>query len=233
MDGSDSSYINLTDPFIQKSSGIRVVVCLTCALSVIGSLLIIASFVCFKELRTRVRLILVHLSLMDLGAAMANLIGAVVYFDWYYQSQNVSEPVEVSCVAQAAVAVFCTISSVLWTILLALYLYFLVVHEGSGLAKYTFYLFGALSYLLPLFVTAWLVATKKLGYSPYDSSGWCSLIVVPAGEEGMEADLIASIIGYDIWILLTMILVPVLYIAIRLHVHNRVSIITHNYHSRE
>lgn len=226
-DGDDDIYriINPNDPFTHKRSGIRVVVCLTCAFSVIGSLLIIASYIFYKELRTRVRLILVHLSLMDFGAAIANFIGAVVYFDQYYLNspQNVSEPVQISCVTQAAVALFCTNSSVLWTIMLALYLYFLIVHAGSRWAKYSFYLFGALSYLLPLFVTVWLLATHRLGYAPYDSSGWCSLIVVQPGMEGEEADLIVSIIGYDIWILLTMVLVPVLYVSIKLHVRHRVS----------
>ena len=217
--GSSPAFI-ITDPFVHKNDGVRAVVGITCLLSMTGSLLIIASYVFYKELRTRVRLILVHLSVMDFGVGLANFIGATVYFDEYYISGGgvVSDAVSVSCKAQAFVALFCTNSSVLWTIMLAVYLYFLIVHAESALARYSFYFFGTLCYLLPLVVGVWLLCTNRLGSSPRDSSGWCTVIVTTEGD----IDLLVSVVGYDMWILLTMVIVPFLYIAIRLHVRNQV-----------
>ena len=64
---------------------------------------------------------------MDFGVGLANFIGATVYFDEYYISGGGAcdaMQYEVSCKAQAFVALFCTNSSVLWTIMLAVYLYF-------------------------------------------------------------------------------------------------------------
>ena len=40
--------------------------------------------ICFKKWRTRTRDILVHISVMDFGVALANLIEDVVYFDRFY-----------------------------------------------------------------------------------------------------------------------------------------------------
>ena len=219
-----ASNITPPSPFVFKNDGVRAVVGITCLLSMSGSLLIIASYVFYKELRTRVRLILVHLSLMDLGVGLANFIGVAVYFDQYFSKGGAasSEAVLVSCQAQAFVALFCTNSSVLWTIMLAVYLYLLIVHAESTLARYSLYIFGTLCYLLPLMVSVWLLATGRLGYSPYDSSGWCTIIVT--SSDGTSVDLLVSVIGYDIWILLTIVIVPILYIAIRIHVRNKVTI---------
>ena len=224
---SDMPAMNLTpdiSPFSNQTGGVRAVVSVTCFLSMIGSLLIIASYVFFKELRTRVRLILVHLSVMDFGVGLANFIGVTVYFNQYYQkvyngNETIPFIVNASCKVQATVALFCTNSSVLWTIMLAMYLYFLIVHSENSWARYSFYIFGALCYILPLIVTVWLLVEDRLGYSPYDSSGWCTIKVYYADG---KVDLFTSILGYDIWILLTMVLVPFLYLAIRLHVRNRV-----------
>lgn len=222
--GSYFPSINITpsNPFLEKE-GVRVVVGLTCSFSVVGSLLIIISFLFVKELRSRSRLILFHLSLMDFGAALANLVGTVVYFDQYYIKNETTEAVNIACVSQAAIALFCSNSSVLWTITLAIYLYVLIVLSNSEQAKYTLYIFGSISYILPLVITIWLLAIERLGYAPYDSSGWCSIIVIKVSDHTPEQpDLFVSVVGYDMWIILTMILVPIIYVAIQLYVHNKV-----------
>ena len=84
---SDSIPWNSTtnaDAFLVKQTGERTVVGITCGLSAVGAMLIFLSYVCFKKRRTRTREILVHISVMDFGVALANLIGDVVYFDRFY-----------------------------------------------------------------------------------------------------------------------------------------------------
>ena len=70
--------------FLTKGWPVRLIVGVTCFLSIVGAILIILSYVCFKNLRTRAREVLFHLSLMDLGVAAANFIGDIVYFDQFY-----------------------------------------------------------------------------------------------------------------------------------------------------
>lgn len=236
--------------FWAKGPPFRAVIGLVCLLSVIGSLLIIFSYVFFKSLRSRARLILVHLSIADLGVGLANLVGNFIYFDRFYftanevpihnQTVNVSlfsedsdldmpcvsfhQPSNIAirqlCVSQAFIAHYFTHASILWTISLAVFLYFLIVHNTTKLANYSLTLSYPLCYLLPLLVCIWLVVTDRFGYSPANT-GWCSILIVNAETD--KPDIYAAAFGYDLWIYLGMILVPILYLAVQLYIREKVS----------
>ena len=209
--------------FLIKGLAVRLTVGATCLLSIVGATLIILSYACFKSLRTKAREILLHLSLMDFGVAAANFIGDVVNFDKFYNSTTGPiEAVKNLCTAQAFFAVYFTLGSVLWTISLAVYLYFLLVHRTTKNAKYFIYFSYVLCWGLPFFVTLWLVLTKRLGYSPYNASGWCSMIAV--NPKTQAKDYFAVVIGYDLWIYLAMVLVPVMYCSVRWFLREEVSV---------
>ena len=126
--------------FREKDVGIRAVVGVTCCLSIIGSLLIILSYIVQKD-RTKIREILVHISVMDLGVSLANLIGVAVYFDRYYQKIHGAHiaPVYIDnmCKTQAFFAAYCTLGSVFWTTALAGYLYVVILYHREP--KYSIY----------------------------------------------------------------------------------------------
>ena len=239
------------DPFRNKKMWVRAVSMTSCSLSIVGSLLIIASFVCFKELRSRGRQILVNLSAMDLGVAIANLVGAAVYFDGYYHLigdlgkcttkytpifskrlyiDNVSVmcptsgTIEGLCISQSFFSVYFTHASILWTISLSCYLYFRIIHYGTKLALYSLIFSYVFCYLMPLFLSVWLVMTDKLGYSPYESSGWCSIIMKDPADP-TKRDVFVSIFGYNLWIVLTFVLVPILSLCVHFYVRHEVSLI--------
>ncbi len=232
---SDYAYAN---DFFTKGVAVRGVVGATCCLSIVGSFLIAMSYICFKQLRTKARLVLVHISIMDFGVAAANLIGLTVYFDHFYQvvpanPNGSASPDDIFivppstgvhnlCVAQAFFAVYFTLGSISWTVCLALYLYFaLVYYDSQHHARWFQWFSYAFGYGLPLFISLWLVLTGKLGYSPYNSSGWCTLILIDPATQ--ERDIYAAIIGYDLWIYLTLILVPLLYLSLKGYLQNEVS----------
>ena len=244
---------SVSTAFKSKDVGIRSVVILTCSLSVLGSLAIILSFACFRQLRSKPREILLHISIMDLGVSLANLLGAAVYFDQYYHTPavNITDPadfafqptratdeppaadgdagpvaqfsapraVEDLCVAQAFFAGFFTLGSVLWTVFLSVYIYFyLLFHKTRPqLPKRSLPFAGVLCYGLPLAVMAWLVSTGRLGYAPYNSSGWCTLIVQDPATG--ERDILAVVLGNDLWIYLAMLLIPIMYFASLSYLH--------------
>ena len=217
-------------PFIDKQIDERVVICVTCGLSILGSLLIILSYVCFRSLRTRTREILVHISVMDLGCAATNLVGAAAYFDQYYRRDHcfgqdisvhprvcpVNATINALCVTQAFFAGYFTYGSILWTLSLSLYLYFLIAHHDTSLAKYCRWLSYVVCYALPLCVCVWLLVTGHLGYSPYESEGWCALRGV--NPLTRERSYVVSVIGYDLWIYMVMVLIPVLSLSVHLHI---------------
>ena len=223
----------LTETFLVKSKTLRAVVGLSCSLSVLGSLLIILSFIFFKKRRTRARKILLHISLMDLGVALSNLIGLSVYFDRYYthhqlnSSYTVPSYIEGLCKTQAFFALFCTYSSILWTIALAGFLYCLIIHSKTRIFIYFYWFCHVFCYCLPLLVSLWLVLTKRLGYSPYDSAGWCSLITKRSVQSQHHVnDIYITVLGYDLWIYLAIITIPILYASMRCYLANQVSLLS-------
>ena len=60
---------------MSEATALRVVGLLSAGLSIVGSSLIIMSFVLWRDLRTTTRRLLVYLSVCDLVTALFNLIG--------------------------------------------------------------------------------------------------------------------------------------------------------------
>ena len=138
-------------PFIYKDVPVRAVVVITCILSILGAFLIILCYCLFKKLCTIGGTILVHLSIMDIGVALPNLVGVVVYFDQFYimstslTSQMSPQPL-ISCVTHRLFVEY--ISPLEWTASLAVYLYFRIVHSvGTAQLKVIFWLCCVFSYL--------------------------------------------------------------------------------------
>ena len=224
----------------------------TCSLSIIGTLLIILSFICCKDLRSRGRQILVHISLMDLGVATFNLVGVAVYFDRFFckipsedcntSISNIfilphhadgrqpfhdlimcptSPMMQNLCLSQAALSLYFTYGSILWTNSLSCYLYFRILHRSTKLAQYCLYFSYFFCYGMPLLLTMWLLFTGRLGYSPYESSGWCSIILMDPLTK--EKDIYVSLFGYNLWILLTFFFIPILSCTVHINVREEVS----------
>ena len=219
--------------FLNKRESVRIVVGITCVLSMTGAFLIVISFACFKTLRSTVRLILVHLSLMDFCVALANLVGDVANFDSYYYNlsrmscgdllparHSANTVINQLCVAQAAIALYSTVSSVLWTTSLAVYLYFLIVHHRTRLARYSLWFSYVFCYGLPIVVTVWAVLTSRVGYSPFNTSGWCGPIL--HDPQTGKLNKFFAVMVYDLWIYLTMFSIPVLFLGIRIYLADQV-----------
>lgn len=210
-----------------ENIGVRVVVGIVCILTILGSVVIIVSYLCFRSLRTKARLILVHISVMDLAVGASNLVGLLVFYRYYNVPNSPLPPsLDGFCKFQAFVAEYATLSSVLWTVSLGVYIYILVSPAIVTLAlDKTFHTrfvraSCALSYGLPLVVTLWLLLTGRLGYSPEDSAGWCT--VVTFNNATGRDDAYVSFIGYDLWMYLAILLITVLYVASRLNLRNQV-----------
>ena len=181
-DFTEKTYNNVNGPFFDRHAALRVVVGITCFLSMFGSALIIFSYFFIKDIKTKSRQILVHLSLADFGVACCNFVGVSVYFDQYIRYCPTEEQFETGeimthfnvasqhsvlpcnvllgmCKAQAFLAGFSTVASVLWTLGLAMYIYCLVVHSKNKVHDKVLYVACAVCWGLPLFICLWLVST--------------------------------------------------------------------------
>lgn len=213
--------------FWEKGTPFRILTGLTCLLSICGAVLIIASYVFFKTLRNRARLILVHLSLMDLGVALSNLIGNAINFESYYVTINStcivfkhhSPSIHHLCETQAFFSHFFTIGSVLWTISLAVYLYCLLMHYRTALASRSLKASYILCYGFPLGICVWLLLSDKFGFA---GQGWCTTLFIDIATG--QPDIFVAVFGYDLWVYFTMTFVPVLYLAVHLYLREKVRI---------
>ena len=208
------SYIDVNEP-----SWIVILSATVCLLSVFGSLAIILTFAFVKEIRSKARELLVHLSVMDLMYSTANLVGL-----WLpYHKHLITNPTNTSiystyhgvCEAQAFLAVYGTIGSVLWTLGLAVYLYYRIVSRDSVVSRRVTFVLYILCYLLPLYATLWLLIKKGLGYSdsPLSGGGWCSV--------NDDIDPLENFMTNDIWIWLGIVaLVPLYLLTVFAHTYS-------------
>ena len=208
---------------------IKVVAAVTCVLSMCGALLIIFSYICFKEMRTKAREILVHISVADFIVSCSNFIGIAVDFNYllaplFYKNPDLISPhlhtVNGFCVAQAFFSMFGGLGSILWTTAMAVYFYLRVMSMEKKTAQYSVYASYVLCYGGSLLMTVWFAATNKLGHTPVGGSGWCSLIIT--NTDG-RTDHFALFFGGTLWLYFTFILLPVLCISLLIHLKLQVS----------
>lgn len=89
-------------------------------LSMIGTLFIIVTYVCYPELRSKGRHLLVFLSAADFCTAFGNLLGVI----WTTQPNDISNAF---CMASPAITAFSSVSSNLWNVCMSVYLYLMLV----------------------------------------------------------------------------------------------------------
>jgi len=192
-----------------------------CILSILGSLAIILTYVLVKDIRSKARELLVHISLMDIMYSTANLVGLALPYHDYLGHKNESDTqyyvYVYVCKTQAFLATYGTIGSVLWTLGLAVYLYYRIVSRDINVTKWVVRMLYVVCYTIPLYVSLWLLLDKWMGYpkNTLAGAGWCSIID--------EVDTLVSIMTYDIWMWLGVVLLVPLYLVINIHIREQVS----------
>ena len=205
----------------------RIFASITSSLSIIGALLIILSYILFKDIRTNARNVLFHLSIGDLGVALTNLIGAVVYYGHYIEhcksdGHPSCQDYYRLCQVQAFFALFFTIASTLWTMVLALYVYVLVLDTGKMLSKWFVRVSYVICWGLPFLVSLWFVLTDRLGESRLGSNGWCTLKV----DNKTDKTRFTVFFGNDVWVMATFVVILVLYTTTHCYLRIKVGIVS-------
>ena len=182
-------------------------------LSVFGSLLILITYNAYKNIQSPARHIIACLSLANLITVIANSYGIFT---------KPNEYGEITCILQSFTGGGAAMSSYLWTMVLAIYLYVGLVKDNSEiLEKLLHPWFHLLCWLLPLGINIVALSMNKLGNgSDRISSGWC-WIKISSNEERLD-QLIWMIIDGEGILVLTLIVIFVLYISIKIHLKKKV-----------
>lgn len=218
-----------------KYVSIQIICGTVCVLSILGSLAIILTYLLLKKIRSKARELLVHVSLMDIAYTSANFVGLLIpYRDHLCRDDDTSNSTcnksdnninvyQNVCKVQALIAVYGTVGSVLWTLALAVYLYYRIVSRDAIITRRLVTILYVVCYTLPLYVSLWLLLDNHLGY-PHDvmsGAGWCSI--------RESVDELVILMTYDIWMWLGIIVLIPLYLVIHVHIRQQlqVSLFTH------
>ena len=218
MSGTDETSYDVLPRWMQ------IIVGSVCVLSILGSLAIVLTYALVKDIRSKARELLVHISLMDITYTTANFVGLSIPYHKHLYTKGQGNDTEILyheiywpiCRAQAFFSVYGTVSSVLWTLALAVYLYYRIVARDATVTKRLVKVLYVVCYALPLYVSLWLLLDHHVGYSYYATSGagWC---FVNDHIKGVEIFMI-----YDIWLWLGVIILIPLYLTIYVHTRHEV-----------
>lgn len=126
----------------------------SCSASCIGSGLIVLTYLLWKDMRTGLRKIVTYLAIADFFTAAGYLLGNVNYF--HYNDRVVEDEVsacylfDTVCQIQAFVTSWSSLSSFVWTAILAVYLYWALVKGDSTSPHAYFMVYHVLSWGSPL-----------------------------------------------------------------------------------
>ena len=150
-------------------------------LSCLGSLLVIATFLLLKDMRTGAQKIITFLAIADFISAAGYILGSINFLV-HFNRQNNTESChvfDVLCRMQASITSWSSLSSFCWTLILAFYFYMVIVYNRKALASRLLPLYHITAWLGPLFVIAPLTGFMKLGYAHYAASNWCFVAEPP------------------------------------------------------
>jgi len=133
--------------------------------SIVGALTIIVTYVLWPETHSHLRQLLVWLSVCDLGTAIFHVMGLII------------PPGEgITCTLQSGFAAFSALSSYMWTMAVALFLYLGLKFDSIKNPRVTqriFVGFHICCWGIPLAIIAWAWANSALGYDNRHKVGWC------------------------------------------------------------
>ena len=193
---------------------------ISCTLSVLGSVLIILTFLVLKDMRTGSQKIVTLLAIADLISAVGYIIGAANYLHHHRTDGTSSKSQDCGsfdkiCMGQATVTTYSSLVSFLWTVILAFYFFLIIVFKRVKVASQLMILYNVIAWGAPLLIVVPLLGFKKLGYAHYAASNWCYVRGNPHSplDHDWEAILLILVAG-KFWEILSYIVVTVLYAVI-------------------
>ena len=188
---------------------VQVITMISCCLSMIGSCIIVITYLIWKDIRTQSRQHLVFLSVTDFLAALGFFYGILEDF------RNNSP----GCIAQSGLTTFSNTSSFFWTVSIAVYLYITIVQSNAIFADRLTPVFHVISWGVPLVIVISALAAQGLGYDDsFISVGWCWV------DLKHPQFLLWMLMTAKVWEFIAYIILPVLYFLIRRHIYIQVSV---------
>lgn len=151
-------------------------------LSVIGSLIVILTYAMYKDIRSISRHLIICISIADLTVTLFNCLALAISPEVDDQVSNFDF---VTCQVQSFISTTALSWSFLWTMVLAIYLYCVVVKSSKSLGKRIVWPWAHMCcWSIPLVINVVALFLGKLGNSgDRNTSGWCWINVFSMSNE--------------------------------------------------
>ena len=148
-------------------------------LSCAGTLVILATYYKFPDLRSVAQTIITLLAVADFFTAAGYVVGSINYLVHFNDTaQSDCKLFERICSMQSLVTSWSTLSSCAWTCILAIHFFLVVAWNKQASWKWRRLLFyNVFAWVSPGLIMVPLLATGKLGFAHYTSSNWCYIKV--------------------------------------------------------
>jgi len=185
---------------------LNTVISVVCLFSAFGSLIIILTYLCWPDVRTTSRLLLVFLSIADFVTAVGNCFG-VLY-----------RGTDIFCKIQSGFTTLSSLCSFFWTVCIGVYLY--ICLQSNMLADRFVILFNIISWGLPSLLIILAASFNVLGGSTDTelyTGGWCWI------RSGLsyDASLFWHLFAGKGWEVATYFATCLIYILIRMRLRRK------------
>ena len=173
-------------------------------LSIIGSILLILSYVLLRPLRTKSRLLITHLAAANFLQAFPNFLAVFMNFRTRFKLDipdvnlfvdvnvtNVTEALACNgasklldhtasiycnlCVYQGFISLIGAVATIFWTVCVCIHYFILVSYQNTKLASQVAYIYYVIAWLAPLGICLWLLFHNWLGFEPTYSTVNCGI----------------------------------------------------------
>ena len=189
--------------------------CFSC-LSILGSSLIIVSYIRWKDIRTTSRRILVCLSISDLLVSCGYLAGSLIA-KWQREIGS-------TCVAQSFIASSAGIASFMWSASLAIYLYCTLVKKRKALADKLVAVFHAINWTTGPIMNFVAYKQDMLGNSlDKVTGGWCWIRYYSYQHKKRDEEIVWLLFTGKFWEFVACFVILFLYVSVKLRIGKEVS----------
>lgn len=213
---------------IALGGGPAIVSITSSTLSCLGSLLIVYTYLRWRDVRSGSRRVITFLAIADFVTAFGCVLGSSNYLVYFWL--NFNEPgTEYGCPAfaniceiQSYLTTWSSISSFVWTSALAFYFYLILVKDRLLLATRLIPWFHVVAWGFPIAICLPLLITGKLGFAPYAASTWCFIYDNQNRKHLTDKEIGIILLAGKLWEILTYAVVIILYTAIKCHIWKEV-----------
>ena len=193
------------------------------SLSCVASVIMVLIYIRWKDIRKLgAQSIVTFIAISDFFTASAYLTGSVnLLVHQNISSEYNCEVFQMVCEIESYIVTCATMSSYLWTLILAVYFYLAISHNSMQVATRLMPVYHVVGWGLPVLVALPLLCAGKLAYAPFVSGMWCYLENVHTMLPFSEKDTLTAV-AVQVPEILFYIVILILFIATRIKIYKQV-----------